>query len=396
MKGAFGHSGIAACICSVLLTSDPAAAQENRLAIGVRMVQGYETNALRLGQLRADVRGNFSSTPAATIDLQRNFARQQVFVRGAAGYVFNSEYKFLDREEIDLTTGGKLRFGPRCQIDPTATYFRAQSDLEDLGANVRNTVEVLDYAVTATCPRPAGFYPTVTASYNEVNNSERRRERDQSTKDGRVGLIYRRPSIGDIELFAQFAQITRNRRFPTAAGATQDETDIKSVSLRFHRDVGTRVGADVQFGYSDADPSAPGVPGFSGLTYRGALNYNPAPRLGFAANIGRAISGRGNVGTSYYIIRNAEFSVRAKVSARTSVGAGIDYSRRTFRGEDAVFVGGPRGTDKVLNARANLGYGFARHVGLDFAARYRRRTAQNDFYDYDDFIGTVSVSVKLY
>ena len=371
-------------------------AQENRFDLSARIVETYDTNTLRLGDLRTDdPTDNLAVSPRVAVDFDRRFGRQRAFVNGYAGYNFNSRFKFLNREDLALNSGIDLRFGPRCQISPTASVFRSQSDLEDLGQIVSNTATIQDYRIRATCPRPAGFYPTISAGYYRVDNSEIRRERDQSIVDGRLGVVYRRPSIADFELFGQISQITRARRDPSPTGLLEDETGLRTVGLRVSRDVGTRFEAEAQIGYTDVDPQVVGVPGFSGLTYSGSLTYEPSPRLGITLTSGRAATARGNLGTSYYLTDNVELDTRMQLSARTSFNAGVQVSRRDFRGEDRVFLFGPRGKDRQVDARAGIGYRVARPIDLNLSVRYRQRNADNDFYDYDSFAATLAAGIRL-
>lgn len=369
-------------------------AQENRVAVAARVVETYDSNQLRFGDQRvAGPKDNVSIAPGVTVDINRNFARQRVYLQGAAEYVFNSRYRFLNRENLNFTGGAQLRFGPRCQIKPTAALFRAQSDLEDLGVIASNTVTIQDYTVTASCPRPAGFFPVVSGGFQRTDNA-RRVERNQSITEGRFGIVWRRPSLGEAELFGRIFEISRNRSLPAGADTVRDVTNVKSVGVRLGRGVGTRIATEVQAAYTHADPAL-GVRGFSGATYRAALTYEFAPRLGFTAGFGRALSGSGNLGTSYYIIDNAELKARAKLSARASAGVGVEMARRRFRGEDRLFLGTGRETDRQYTANANVSYDLARPVVLNLATRYRHRDAANDIYDYSSLATTLSASIRL-
>lgn len=383
-----------ACCTATSLVAMSAHAQENRVSIGVRVLETYDTNQLRFGDQRVDgPKDNFSTAPGVTVDINRNFARQRVFLQGAAEYVFNSRYRFLNRENLNFTGGAQLRFGPRCQINPTALFFRAQSDLEDLGVVTSNTVTIQDYSVSVSCPRPAGFFPVISGSIQRTDNA-RRIERNQTIKDGRFALVYRRPSLGEAELFGQVFEIRRNRFLPSDTGLVRDTTSVKSVGVRLSRSVGTRVSAEVQAAYTHANP-APGIRGFSGPTYRGSITYEPAPRLGLTAGFGRALSGSGNLGTSYSVSENAELKVRAKLSAKTSAGAGINVAKIQLRGEDPIFTVNRRGTSRRYTINGNISYDLARQIVLDLATRYRKRDAANDFYDYSAFTTTLSASFKF-
>ena len=378
------------------MAAGAAYAQENRFQFSTLVVETYDSNILRLGDQRTDnPTDNLSISPRVAIDFNRRVGRHRAFATGYAGYNFNNRFRFLNREELALNGGIDMRLGPRCRITPTASVLRAQSDLEDLGEIVTNAATVQDYNIQLSCPRPAGFYPRIGAGYYRVDNSKIRRERDQSIVDARFGLSYARPSIGDFELFGQISRFQRARRDPTPTGLLQDATNVRTIAVRFSRDVGTRFESSIQVGYTHVDPKTVDVPSFSGLTYQGNLTYNPAPPIALTLTVGREVSGRGNLGTSYYVSDNVELRSRMKLSARTTVGGGIQLSRRDFAGEDRVFQFGPRGQTEQLDVNASIGYRLAQPINLNLSGRYRLRDSENDFYDYDSLAATLSAAMSF-
>jgi hypothetical protein len=384
----------ACCYAGLSLVAVSVHAQENRIAIAARVVEGYDSNQLRLSDQRlAGPKDNITSAPGVTIDISRNFARQRVYLRGAAEYVFNSRFRFLNSENLNFTGGAQLRFGPRCQIDPTAALFRAQSDLEDLGVVASNTATFQDYSVSASCPRPAGLFPVVSGSLQRTDNA-RRTERNQTIEEARFGIVWRRPSLGEAELFGRVSKISRNRFLPAIGGPVQDITNVKSLGVQLKRSVGTRISAEVQAAYTHADP-APGIRSFSGATYQGSIRYEISPRLNFSTGLGRTLSGRGNLGASYSIMDNAEVRMSAKLSARTSVSAGAEIAKIQFRGEDILFAANPRGADRRYTASANLSYDLARPVVVTLGTRYRRRNSTNDVYDYSSLATSLTAAFRF-
>lgn len=395
MKGPVAIAAAAGAIGLVAAT--PAArAQENKFDLSVAVVESYDSNILRFGEQRtSDPTDNLSIAPRVTVDYSHRFARQRLFANGYAGYVWNDRFQFLNRQDIALTGGADVRAGPRCRATVTASVYQAQSDLEDLGAVIRNVATAQDYSVQTSCPRPAGFYPAGSASFYRVDNSERRRERDQQTREARIGIAYRRPSLGDAQVFASFAAIRRQRRVVTADGPTQDVTQVRSYGLRLTRDVGTRINARGEVAYTTADPEIEGIPSFSGVTYALDMSYTPISRFVLTAGVGRSVSGRGNLGTSYIVQRAADLGARLSISRRTSFGAGFRLAERAFQGEDSVFQLRPRGKDTQLTATADARYRLAQPITLELSGRYRQRDAENDFYNYDSFAATLSAMLRL-
>ena len=374
----------------------PAVAQQNKFDLSARVVGLYDSNTLRFNSARfSGARNNYSVSPQLGIDYDRNFARQHVFVNGTAGYVYNSRFDFLNRELINLTGGANLRFGARCQIDPTITYFRSQSDLEDIGGAIRNTASIQDYAIEAACPRRVGLSPTIGGELYKVDNSSVRRNRDQTITGGRFGLSYRRPSLGDAELYVQVQSIDRARRFALPDGPTRDRSDVTAIGLRLRRSVGTRISADGSIAYTRVTAKASVVPDFSGLTYGASVTYAVVPGTRITGSFNRAVSARGNLGASYFIIRNATIKADARLSARTSVGAQVQLARRQFRAEDVNTLFGPRGIDRQFTVSADASYRIARPLVLTAATRYRKRDSTNDFYDYSSFQAMLGAAFSL-
>ncbi len=374
----------------------PAAhAQENKFELSLAVVEVYDTNLLRINNDGGGQTDNLSIAPRITLDYSRRLARQRIFANGYAGYAWNDRFTFLNRQDVAFTGGADLRAGPRCRAEVTGSLFQAQSDLEDLGEIIRNVSTAQDYSLRMSCPRPSGFYPAASAGFFRIENSERRRDRDQSIIDARVGIAYRRPALGDAQLFGSLASIRRAREVLTPAGPAKDVTEVRSVGLRLSRSVGTRISAQVEVAYTDVAPQLPGVTPFAGITYSGEVGYKPVSRLGFSAGFGRSVAARGNVGTSYYLQQQASFGTNLTISNRTSVGADLKLAERTFRGEDPEFQLRPRGRDTQVTASANMRYRLLQPLTLELLTRYRKRAADNEFYDYDSFSATLSAMMRI-
>lgn len=394
MKGPVAIAATAGAV-GLVVAAAPAQAQENKFDLSLAVVETYDTNILRLGEQRTNgPTDNLSMAPRLTLDYSRQLARQRIFANGYAGYVWNDRFRFLNRQDIALIGGADVRVGPKCRATIQGGFFQAQSDLEDLGVVISNVATTQDYSINASCPRPAGFYPLASAGYFKVDN-QRRQERNQNTVDGRVGIGYSRPSLGTAQLFGAFSTIRRARVLTTPEGPIRDVTQVRSAGLRLARDVGTRIKASAEVGYTSADPASPQASPFSGITYAIDASYTPISRFVLSAGYGRSVSARGNLGTSYILRRQADFSARLTVSRKTSFGAGVQLSERDYRGEDPLFLAQPRGSDTQLTAQADVRYRLAQPITLELATRYRQRTAENDFYDYDSFSTTLRALLRI-
>jgi hypothetical protein len=375
----------------------PALAQENRLSISGNVNTGYDSNILRTNE-RAISEGPqpvYIVEPTLGIDYSRQFGRQRIFLDGTAGYSFHDRYKFLDRETVNLNSGANIRFGGRCQIDPTARLLIAQSDLENLGQPVKNTVKVQDYAVSAYCPNPVGLFPRVSGFLTKTDNSLVRRNRDQTVYGGEFAIVYRRPSLGDLEANYTVTKVDRFNRTDLTGFSVNDNTTVTNIGIGLTRSVATRLSGTVRVGYTHANPASNAVSEFSGISWSASATYEPTPRIGVTLSGNRGISASGNTGSSYYVNTGANVSARYKVSARTNVSGNVGYSKRDYRGEDRYLPFGQIGQDKVLSAGAGLGYRLNRRVGLDLRSQYRSRDADNEFYNYSTWSATLGVSVLL-
>lgn len=394
MKGPVAIAATAGVV-GLVVAGAPARAQENKFDLSLAVVETYDTNVLRLGEQRTNQpTDNVQIGPQVTLDYSRRLSRQRIFANGYAGYFWNNRFEFLNRQDVALTGGADLRVGPKCRATVTGSFFQAQSDLQDLSTPVRNVATTQDYAIDASCPRPAGFFPVASAGYFQVDN-ERRVERNQDIVDGRFGIGYSRPSLGMAQLFGAISTIRRERGIQTPQGLIRDVTKVRSVGLRVERDVGTRIRAGGEIAYTSADPASPQASAFEGITYAVNAAYTPISRFVLSAGVDRTVSARGNLGTSYVIREQANLGARLTVSRRTSFGARVLVAQRDYQGEDPLFLPQPRGADTQVTAQADVRYRVAQPITLELTTRYFQRTAENDFYDYDSFATTLRALLRI-
>ena len=375
----------------------PALAQENKIKLGVGLTTAYDSNLLRANDLRSgNPDSNIKTSPELQVDIARRFARQNLYLAGTIGYDFNSQYRFLNRESINLNGGAKLRFGARCAVDPTASLYIAQSDLEDLGGSVKNTVRVLNYAVDAACPRAIGLYPAFRATLSETDNSGTRISRNQTVYGGQVALAYRRPSLGQIEAYYTRTQVERQNRLDLNGLPIDASSTIQTVGVRIRRSVAARLRFDISAGFQILNSASPSIPNFSGFNTDASATYDSSSRLRLSASVGRGVSTAGNLGTSYYINTSVGGSARYTLTTKTSLSASAGYSKRRFISEDQVFSRfGPRGSDEIVTVGALVSHRLTPRIGLDGSVRYRNRISENPFYSYDALQAALSISVAI-
>lgn len=393
LRTGMAAGAVLACVAS----AGPVLAQENKFALSAQIVGVYDTNTLRAGPARSSgPKDNSSLSPLLGIDYSRRFGRQRVFLSGTVGYVFNSRFTNLDRETVDLSGGANVKAGARCQANPGFSLSRAQSDLEDLGDTIRNTVNVQDYSVELSCPRAVGFYPKLSGALAKTDNSGRRRQRNQEVAGGRVSLVYAKPSLGGVEAFLEYSHIDRPNRVDFLGVPIVDETEVTTYGVRYQRGVGTLITLDASLGRTHANPRSRLILSFTGFTYAGALSYQRSSNGSVRVGFNRSVSARNNLGTSYYINRSVFAGFNLRATSKIGTGADISYGTRQFRGEDSSFQPlGTRGTDKSVNVTASASYRLNRRVSLLLSGRYRKRDAKNNIFNYSSKQAKLAVSISL-
>jgi hypothetical protein len=277
--------------------------------------------------------------------------------------------------------GVNSRWG-RCRTGLEASISRRQSDLEDIFLGpVDNAETAKAVLLSASCPRPAGVYPSARLAYRESDNSQAlRQDADSNTMEAEAALNYGRPSFGEAALFARVGET----RFPNRtagvgfAGITDDRYQVRSVGLRYSRNLGSLIRGTASGEYTHVD-RAGNQRGFGGFTYGATLQIRPLQRIRATIAAERAVEPSRRIGLSYSVNENYRGEVAYSLSPRVEFAAGGSIRNRNYE------PAGP--TVPLLLTReetnvlfASMRIGLHDRLALEFdAQREKRETNGPDF-----------------
>ncbi|PTQ11795.1 gellan polysaccharide biosynthesis protein GelF [Sphingomonas oleivorans] len=377
----------------------PAAAQEqaepDRLSVTPALRLQYDSNMLRLNEQRLSGRRDDTRiTPGISFQLRRQIGLHSLAISGDAGYDFHRRFKFLDRARVNGVANANILLGGRCTAAPRARLEIAQTELSELGVPVGNMQTTQDYQLTLACPRPSGFYPSVTGGLLRASNSaDSRRRYDLRTETIRGALGYAKPSLGDIQLSASYQRFARPGLLETTG--IDDGTDVYQYGVVFNRAVAPRVKSRIGLSYLSVKPHRKEVEDFSGLGWEGEIAVSPTPRFTTTVGVERSARSQSNFGASYIVQTDYRLSTKMQLSARSALTLAASRSGRRFRGENNMLLPIPRLKDRTTTFSA--GYQFtlrdALRIGLN--ASHEKRSADNDFYAYSATTVTLSAGTRF-
>lgn len=347
----------------------------NRARLGMEARVVYDDNILRLDgdqpvapdRSKDDVR----TTLSAVVDVAQRVSRQRLFLRGAAGYDFYRENRFLKRERIDATGGVDWQVGARCDGEASFRYGRGQTDLSDLGAPVRNTRESRTLTLDGGCTLGAGIHPEIGYRRRVIDNSAAVRLRsDLEAERISAGIAVNRGGRLGLALALSSEALDFPNR-PLADGRP-DATRVRSATGRVIARGGSLIASGV-LGYVAADSRNAGARDFSGLVGGASLAWTPVPRLRLRASAGREVDASGDVAAGYYLADRGELVGRYRIGRAVDFELAGRIERRRFRAVDLASTGA-RSFDRTAEARAALGWSPVERFRIGLEAVHARRT----------------------
>jgi hypothetical protein len=368
----------------------------NRARLGMEARVLYDDNILRLDEDRRvppnrskdDVR----TTVSAVVDVAQRVSRQRLFLRGAAGYDFYRENRFLKRERIDVTGGVNWRAGSWCDGEASFRYGRGQSDLSDLGAAVRNRRDSRTLVLDGGCTLGVGLHPEFGYRRRTIENSAAVRLRsDLAAERVSAGIAYNRTGRLGVALVAASETLDfPNRRL---ANGPPDATRVRSLTGRVTAR-GTGLIASGVLGYVEADSRNPGARDYSGLVGGASLAWAPGPRLRLTASAHREVDASGDVAAGYYLADRGELVARYRIGRAVDVELGGLLERRRFRAVDVASTGA-RSFDRTAEARAALGWSPVDRFRIGVDAVHARRTTDALYGTYRSTRGLLVLGLAL-
>ncbi|MFZ3484596.1 outer membrane beta-barrel protein [Sphingomonas sp. 3-13AW] len=368
----------------------------NRARLGMEARVLYDDNILRLDKGRPvppdrskdDVR----TTVSAVVDVAQRVSRQRVFLRGAAGYDFYRNNRFLKRERIEATAGVDWRIGRPCQGEASVGYGRGQSDLADLGGPVRNTRDSRTIILEGGCALGTGLRPEFGFRGRTIDNSAASRLRsDLEAERFAAGIAYNRGG----PLSFGLAAATETLDFPNRrlADGQADSTRVRSVTARITAR-GANLIASGSLAFVEADSRNPGARDFSGPAGGASLSWAPGGRLRLSASARREVNGSGDIAAGYFLADRGELLARYRIGRAVDVEVGGLLQRRRFRAVDLTSPGA-RSFDRTVEARAALGWSPVERVRIGLEATHARRTTDATYGTYRSSRGLLVLGLAL-
>jgi hypothetical protein len=197
-----------------------------------------------------------------------------------------------------------------------------------------------------------------------------------------AAVNYGRASFGDAALFARFSE-TRfpNRRAAVGSrGITDDQFQIRSVGLRYSRNVGALIRGTANGEYTHVD-RAGGQRGFGGFTYGASLQIRPLQRIRSTITAERAVEPSRRIGVSYSINKSFRGEVAYRLSPRVEFAAGGSIRDRNY--EPATLAAPVLVTREETKALfASMRIGLHDRLALDVDAQHEKRETNGPDFGY--------------
>lgn len=351
----------------------------NQFSVAPALTTVYDSNVLRLNSIRSGpARDDVRVTPAVTLIVRQGFARNTISLSGDIGYDFYQRFKGLQRLRTNIKADAGIPLGARCEVAPAASLLIQQAEIEDLGVAVGRTARVLAGQVTARCPRAVGFYPVVRADALRLTNSGGDNGLGRRNWSGTGGIVYARPSLGQVQLFANTGQFRRS----SIVGGPDTGADIASIGLQFDRAITSRFAARLSVAGVRVSPTRRQAGRFEGTNYSVDVRIAPIPSFIVSPRFSRQVIGSINAGSDYVLSREVGLGFNWSLGARTGIVAQVGKIDRRYFGEDPLVLLQFRIADQTNVGSLAIRYA-VRSLRLQLGVSRSERDSRNDFYDFD-------------
>jgi hypothetical protein len=371
------------------MTSGARAEELQRVDVNVSLAALHDTNVARSSSALAELRGlrreDTIITPVLQLDLLIPISRQAVFLNGSAGYDFYNHNQVLNNARADLRGGAQFAVR-RCKGQASASYARRQSDLQQLSAAAtKNVLEIATVGMDAYCGGAIGFGPSFSVEGSKADNSaDQLRGSDYRSVRVSAGLAYRRPAFGEALLSESYTKTDYPNRVGAPGALPGDEGyELYVTSLRYTRKLPARLEATLEAGYAELDQESPLTPGFSGLTYTGAVEYRPSPRLDVRLRFQRAANPSDRFDATYSVDKIYSLDGNYLVNPRLQLSAGASYRSSRYQGvSQRPFV--DVSSETVRAAYGSLQFRLSKRLAFALDLRREVRDADIAAYNYTD------------
>ncbi len=360
------------------------------LTIGSR--GSYDSNVRRsqqdLNGPVAEHRDDLIAEPRITMDVLLPFGRQSLFASGGMGYRFHLHNSFLDRENVNVTGGVRLRPLRPCLTTLATSIVRQQSDLANIfdALNPQNTETIASGSADISCATAGGLAATLGYRRTSATNSAPLRQINEYESDSVTGSIgFSRPRLGTLSLYGSYGTTRYPNRVPLNPlpdGHQGDGIQVYGAGVRYAREIGTRLTGEVSGGYMKVSPRLASVPGFKGASWAADLTYDTRNRLRASLSAARVVEASNLIGAAYSIATRWRLHADYALSPRYKLAAGVAHVRRRFEVSPLYPLPNFNSRDRTTSVYASLSAGNVGPVAIVVDAARERRKAAVPLYDY--------------
>jgi hypothetical protein len=370
------------------------------LHIGTAQEVLYDTNVARSDLEAARLRGitpaDVIYTPIVSVDFVHPLGPETLILKGTAGYDFHSSNRVLDGERLELNSSVKSDLG-RCRATLTGDYSRLPSDLEQLNIAVtHNEVSAETAGLNAECGRAVGLDPKIDLTEQWVSNSNPAVRIDNLRTFTAIPAIgYRRPSLGEIELYGSFQDVAYPDRDLTQGPASiQDGYQLYGAGFRYDRHLGARIETTLRVGFVGLRPDISTVPGFNGVTWGADVSARVTGRIRLHLTVQRDATPATWQDVTYALSDTQSAQIEYLVGARLKLNLGVARTMDDYHGAH-VLPGIDLQHDRIDGAFAALSLAMSRRIKFKLEVRHETRAADVLGYNYTDTQAGFTVAAAL-
>jgi hypothetical protein len=344
----------------------------------------YDSNIARsspeLAAQRRLHQSDFRASPGLTIDLEKPFGNQSIFLNGDVGYDFYARNHRLNSARVLLDGGVNYRVS-RCSGAVTGNLRIRQSQLEEFldAGPVKNIEYFRKVGVGVRCGGAIGLAPFANVGRSWASNSNSLRDfADYTMNEASGGIAYTRPTFGELSVVASVrkAEYTHREGLDLSNGYK-----VFSIGGRYSRDIGSRLKGSFGVFRTTVDPGS-GFQEFTGVTTDASLDAllggNLQAHLSWTRDISPVTLGFG----SFEVDNRLDLSGTYALSPRLSLGAGGGLVRRHVEGDSNLSLT-QIDRERRWFAFSTLTYHRSARTAIDLQFRHEQRRADPSIFNYN-------------
>ncbi|WP_457311762.1 hypothetical protein [Sphingomonas sp. UYAg733] len=344
---------------------------ENRVkTLGLQVVPSletsYEDNIYRVDRRVEDPIGDVIVSPSVEFQFGKAIGRHDLNLRALLGYDQFISQSQRSKPRLEAGATGVFRFGTTCSIKPAVSYRQQRADYGDINRATENLQHFSTISADLICDRAAGLYPLARYRRDTTRNADTFEYADQTSDTYRVGLGYRRPSIGAASLY--YEHVTSER---DALGISNRSN---AAGVTFQRSVSPLTSIDVDLRWLDVSSTSAKIGRYRGPGWAVSASTSIIPRIKITGFTERAIVNDSLIASGFAIRSSYRLTGEIGLSELTAISVFGDLERRRFR-QDAALRPFSYTADRTNEFGAALRRKLSERTELQFtASRYDRRT----------------------